>query len=174
MGDKETRMDLVDLKRLRLFRTLTESELRKIGERLSCVEMPKGVRVLEAGEPAQTLYIIHSGSVKVKTRLGRHVITLATMGAYEHFGDMALIDGQGSSADVETDEPSVFWLLHRHDFMHLIEDDHDIGRKLWRTLAEILTERLRRTTKTLYDYQRLQQDKMDNETFREFYKLCHT
>lgn len=164
----------LDLKRLRLFQSLTEEEVDRVRRCLSRTEAPAGVIVLQAGTPSSTLYLIQSGTVRVKNEINNQHVMLASLGPFEHFGDMALIDGKGSSATVETTEPCVFWRLERKDFLHLIEDEREIGRKLWRTLAEILNERLRRTTKTLNDYMKINRTLASNETFRELYNLCHS
>jgi CRP-like cAMP-binding protein len=164
----------IDLRRLRLFREMTEEELNRIFDHLERAEASAGTVILEGGQPGSTLFFIERGAVRVKNLVQGQTVVLATLGPHEHFGDMAVIDGKGSSATVETIEPSVFWCLSRPHFLHLIEDEREIGRKFWRALAEILSERLRFTNKTLNDYMRINQTLTENKTFRDFYKMCHS
>ena len=85
---------------------------------------------------ADTLYIIESGSVKI-TRLnedGREVI-LALLGPSEFFGEMALLDGQGRSANVMALEDTVLFNLIRRDFLDVLSRFPSISIQLLREMT---------------------------------------
>ncbi|MQY64302.1 MAG: cyclic nucleotide-binding domain-containing protein, partial [Calditrichaeota bacterium] len=103
---------------------------------------PKNTMIVIEEDRGDMLYIIESGSVKI-TRLdeeGREVI-LAILGSAEFFGEMALLDGQGRSANVMALEDTVLFTLHRRDFLDVLERFPSISIQLLREM----TSRLRKS-----------------------------
>ena len=100
----------------------------------------KGKMVVIEESMGRTFFLIKSGAVKV-TRMsddGREVI-LAMLGEGDFFGEMALLDGEGRSANVVTIDDSVLLSLQRGDFLYILESYPQIAIKL----LEELTSRIR-------------------------------
>lgn len=166
-------MALNDIRSMKLFAPLTDEECTQVAEKMSRLELPAGTVVLQAGEPSDSLYFIHSGSVQVLTAIADKQVQLATLGECEHFGDMAIVDGGGISATVQSAESVVLWVLSRKDFEGLA-DKPVLAYKLWRALAESLTDRMRSSNRAISNYVKINHNILTNETFRDFYKLCQS
>ena len=89
------------LRNVPIFTDLTDSDLTKIASKMVPRVYKKGQMILLEESMGETFFIITQGAVKV-TRLsadGREVI-LAILGESDFFGEMSLLDGEGSSANI--------------------------------------------------------------------------
>ena len=130
------------LREVPIFTELNDEDLNLIMEMTVRRAYPKNTMIVIEEDRGDTLYIIESGSVKI-TRLdeeGREVI-LAILGSAEFFGEMALLDGQGRSANVMALEDAVLFTLHRRDFLDVLERFPSISIQLLREM----TSRLRKS-----------------------------
>ena len=64
----------------------------------------------------------------------------------EYFGEVSFVDSGPRSATVIANEDSEIIEFNGQTFMRLIEDDKEIGYKVYRTLTQIFCYRLRDTT----------------------------
>ena len=123
-----------------LFHRLTPDERRGFAALVREQRYPRGALIVRQGDPGDALFIVRSGGVKVAVvgEDGREVI-LGTLGQGDHFGELALIDGQPRSAHVVAMEPTVLLVLRRDDFRRQVEQ---MPRVAWALLEE-LSRRLR-------------------------------
>jgi CRP/FNR family transcriptional regulator, cyclic AMP receptor protein len=135
-------MDIVDLVRaVPIFGELEDSEINKIAEiGINRRYTKNGIIFLEEEEGA-ALFIIISGEVKVVRTddEGKEVI-LSILGEGDFFGEMAILDGLPRSATVVSIDESELFMIHRRDFLHLIEKSPQVATSLLREL----TRRLRK------------------------------
>ena len=137
-----TRSEVIQVLRgIPLFSTLAKSDLREVAR--LCFEdvFESGKMILEQGEDAQLMVAIVSGRARV-THDGR---TVATVGAGDVVGEMALIDGLRRSAAVIAETSVEGITLHRTAFLKLLDSRPSIARKL----LAAQTARLRETNKKL-------------------------
>lgn len=130
------------LREVPIFTELDDEDLGLIMPMTVRRAYPKNTMIVIEEDRGDMLYIIESGRVKI-TRLdeeGREVI-LAILGSAEFFGEMALLDGQGRSANVMALEDSVLFTLHRRDFLDVLERFPSISIQLLREM----TSRLRKS-----------------------------
>ncbi|MEX2236479.1 MAG: patatin-like phospholipase family protein [Dehalococcoidia bacterium] len=137
---------LLALEQTPLFQGLTADEFAYLQERLAEVSLEPGAHLLEMGEEAPGLYVMRSGTtgVVVHGADGRDV-EVASLGAGECFGEIALLSGEPCSATVLARTPATAWFIGRQEFADLI----DKCPGLWRNLAGVLSQRLIRTTRRL-------------------------
>ena len=105
-----------------LFSDLSRTSLNKITEKMVSRSYYKEQMILIEESTGETFFIIHSGTVKI-TRMsddGREVI-LAILGEGDFFGEMALLDGEGRSANVVALENADVLTLQRSDFLDILE-----------------------------------------------------
>ncbi|MCH7496458.1 MAG: Crp/Fnr family transcriptional regulator [Candidatus Marinimicrobia bacterium] len=110
------------LREVPIFTELTERDMGLIMDMTVRRTYPRNTLIVIEEDKGDTLYLIESGSVKI-TRLneeGREVI-LAILGSAEFFGEMALLDGQGRSANVMAIEDTVLFTLNRRNFLDVLE-----------------------------------------------------
>ena len=99
-------MNKVDhLKNVPIFSDLSDSDLTKIASKMIPREYEKGKMILLEESQGETFFIIKSGAVKVTRQSddGREVI-LAILGESDFFGEMSLLDGEGRSANIVSNE----------------------------------------------------------------------
>jgi len=109
------------LREVPIFTELSDEDLSLVMQMTVKRSYPKSTMIVIEEDRGDTLYIIESGSVKI-TRLdeeGREVI-LAILGSSEFFGEMALLDGQGRSANVMAIEDATLFTLNRRDFLDVL------------------------------------------------------
>lgn len=124
-----------------LFRSLSAEELAIFAQLVRAREYAKGSVILFEDDPGDAFFLVRSGRVKVVLMAsdGREVI-LGILGVGEHFGELALIDGQPRSAHVIAMENASLFVLRREDFRQRVEQNPAVA---WALLLE-LSRRLRR------------------------------
>ncbi len=124
------------LKRVPIFSELTSKDLERISAVAHLRHYHKEQVILIEEEAGQTLFIVMSGQVKISriSEDGREVI-LAVMGEGDFFGELSLLDGHSRSANVTVIKDSEMLLIHREDFLNLVNDFPSIAINLLRELA---------------------------------------
>src|SRR4051812_17934647 len=129
------------LQRVPLFAELSGVELEQIGSVAIPRSYPKGVRVFHEGDHSDACYIVRSGDLRVtREHSDGRAIALATLGAGDIFGELAMLDGQARSASVETLSDSELLALPASDFRRLLAEHSRISVKLIIALTRRLRE----------------------------------
>jgi CRP-like cAMP-binding protein len=108
-------------------------ELAELGEMDSHVD---GDVMVREGDDADTFYVITSGHAVV-TRGGRRV---ATLGAGDYFGELALFDPGPRRATITAEGPTTVITLHRDAFRTALDDLPAIRDALLHGMAKRLHE----------------------------------
>ena len=131
MWNEPTAKDWADaLATLPLFARLSSRQLRRIAELARVKEYERGDVVIQVGEPGDALYVVLSGSAKV---VGRP--RARTLGLGDHFGEMALIDGEPRSVTVVAATPLQAMKLSHKPFLKLLRREPTIALALMAELA---------------------------------------
>ncbi|HEX7054714.1 MAG TPA: cyclic nucleotide-binding domain-containing protein [Burkholderiales bacterium] len=125
------------LQSVSLFQSLDESGLRALGERVRQRSLAAGQLVFKEGEPADSMYVVLSGSVKIFLRnaAGKEVI-LDTKRAGDYFGEM-MLDHRPRSASIMTLEDSQFAVISREDFQAFLRQHPEAAEKVILNLIRI-------------------------------------
>jgi len=126
----------LDLKTIWLFSSCTGSELRKIRGSLDEIAVPKGKVLVEEGRIGLEFFLIVTGKAAV-TRNGKRV---ATLGAGDHFGELALLDRRPRSATVVSETDMDVLVLSQRQFNGLLQSVPTIARKMLAAMANRLRE----------------------------------
>jgi CRP-like cAMP-binding protein len=89
------------------------------------------VMLVRQGESGDTFYVLLEGEAKV-VRNGRKI---ATLGAGEWFGELALLDPAPRDADVVTISPGVVCMLDAKSFRKLVTEMPNLTSRLLAGLA---------------------------------------
>lgn len=136
------------LSSIELFRGLSRADLRLLSQRMRLLRLPAQTLVIREGEATDSLYCIVRGLVRVFVgKEGGREVSLCTLGDGDHFGEIALLDGQGHSASVICVEPSELAVLDGADFHAFLAAEPERTGVLLRSLAQ----RLRRLTRQTRD-----------------------
>src|SRR5262249_38520162 len=135
-------MDVATLRSVPLFASLDSKATAELGEFLTIHDYPKTATIFHKGDPGDSMYLIDVGKVKITiTDADGAAVTLAELGPGDFFGDMAILDGQGRSANAIAVEDARVAKLTRGDFISFMRNDPRVTLELLTTL----TARLRRT-----------------------------
>lgn len=136
-----------------LFNGLTREEMEKVISLAREVAWGEGETIITEGELGETIYIIYTGAVKVSKRLtlpqfsdesGQSEKTLIHMEATEPIvvGEVAMLTKAERSATITATKACVALEIYGPDLGRLCESDTELGLKVMRNLAQILSERL--------------------------------
>ncbi len=104
-----------------LLALLPEPTLEALARSAVQVEAAAGEAVIREGEPGELFYIVESGEVEV-TKEGRHV---ATLGAGDYFGEIALLRDVPRTATVTAKSETVLQALDRATFVPAVTGQGD-------------------------------------------------
>jgi len=137
------------LQQVEIFQGLTPEELETLSATSTSRSFPKNTVVIHENDPADSLFVIESGKVKVycSDKNGKEFI-MNTQGTGDYFGELALLDDSTRSASVRTVEKSSFCIIYKEDFNRVLDEHPNIGRKLVRNLAQ----RVRKLTPEFMTY----------------------
>lgn len=127
---------LEHLRSLRLFRGCTTKELEHIDRLTDEVNVEAGNRIVEQGSAAHEAFVIVAGTAKVV--IGLEAIT--ELGAGQHFGELALLDGGPRTASVDAVTDMTLLVIHRPAFMGLLDELPGLSRRIMATMATIIRD----------------------------------
>jgi CRP-like cAMP-binding protein len=119
------------LKRAPLFEGLSRKELVELARISDDLEVPAGKVLCREGEVGHEFFVIIDGEVEV-TRNGKR---MATRGAGEFIGEIALLAETRRTATVTAKTPLRLFVLTRSDFRRLVNENRNVEGKVLRTLA---------------------------------------
>jgi len=131
--------------------------VRKIVEIVDTIEVPKNTRIIEEGSVGTEMYILHSGEVEIQkfTRAGdQYTVAKLHAALNVFFGELALIDNDRRSASVTALSDSILITITKRNFDMLGLRAPEIVLPITRSIARILSKRLRKTTNdmlTIFD-----------------------
>jgi uncharacterized membrane protein len=135
-------MDAANLRSVPLFSSLDSKATAELGEYLTIHDYPRSATIFRTGDPGDAMYLIDVGKVRINiTDADGAVVTLAELGPGDFFGEMAMLDGQGRSANAMATEDARVAKLTRKDFLSFMRSDPRVTLEL----LTALTARLRRT-----------------------------
>ncbi len=136
------------LRSIPLFEGLSSEQLAKVASLVAVRQYPARAVVVSQGEPANALFGIMRGRLKVVSSGpdGRDTV-LGIMGQGEVFGEVALLDGGTRSATCTAVEPCELMAIDREPFLELLEQSPGIAVKL----LHVLSGRLRRLSQRSED-----------------------
>jgi len=133
--------EIVLLRNIQLFSSLTDQELRKISAKIRIRTFKKNQTILREEDTNEYMYTILSGRVKViqTTEDGRETI-IAMHKTGDFFGEMSLIDGKTMPATVLALEETTTAIISKSEFTYLITTQEKVREKLLVMLCSRLRE----------------------------------
>jgi len=103
---------------------------------------PAGRVVFERGSPADGLYIVISGGVRV---VGDNGSTVASLGPGDFFGELSLLLGTAHQHGVYVDEAAELMIVPKEKFDELMTSNPELGRHIRRKAEERMTASAQRS-----------------------------
>ena len=127
------RSDKVELlQNIPLFSRLSQRQLNTVAKYADVVERRKGAVLAKQGAQGMEAILIVDGRARVEGD-GK---AIAELGPGDVVGEMSVIDGKPRSATVIAETPMNLLVLHRRDFVSLMETVPGLQRQLLVTLCE--------------------------------------
>ena len=124
------------LKSVPYFCGLSIAELHSIKEVIFEKTLQRGELVLIEGEPAEVLYLVASGAVKVfKTSAEGKEQILNIVRPGESFNDVSIFDGGPNPASVQAMGPVVLYGIRRSDLEIILRDHPQVALNVTKVLA---------------------------------------
>ena len=129
-----------------LFRGLSPDERKSLVARARVRTFSTGDTIFLMGSPGDNMMAVLNGNVRISVPSpeGKEIV-LAIMHPGEVFGEIALLDGKGRSADAKAMSACSLAILERRDVLAFF--DHYPGA--WFGLVQVLCQRLRISTEQL-------------------------
>lgn len=127
------------LRKTRLFGDLDPDALARLADRAIERTYKKGQLIFYQGDPAEALFVVIEGRVKVVvvSEEGDEML-LVTLQPVDVFGEVALIDGEPRSASAETLEQTRVLVLTRATFLEALRQSPAMTEPLLRSLGAVL------------------------------------
>ena len=121
------------------FSGLAGDDLETIAEHAFLESFKRGALIITEGDPADALYVVISGRVKVflGSDDGKEVV-LTVLVAGECFGEIALLDEEPRSASVAAMEQTKLLVIRRDNFLELLQGNPILARSMIRSLAHLV------------------------------------
>ncbi len=125
----------------------SREEIERISKHMTVQDYAKGEYVFRENDARNYLAFIIKGRVDIvkegPDELEQAVITLK---AGTHFGEMAFVDGRPRSASAMARDDVTLLTLSPANFERILAESPDVGVKMLKKIATLLSRRLRLTT----------------------------
>jgi small-conductance mechanosensitive channel/CRP-like cAMP-binding protein len=118
-----------------IFTALTKEERAALAEKLKHKLYEPGEILLEPGVVLSSLFVIASGVLSVVHREGARWAEILRLGPGDHFGEIALLTGEGSLGRITALTPTVVYELPKADLAPILEARPQVAHELSRVLA---------------------------------------
>lgn len=131
-----------------LFGKLSPGEIDSLISYARIERYPAGREIFAKGSPGLSLMAVLRGNIKISSPSdeGKEIL-FNIINAGEIFGEIGVLDGEERSADAIAMTDCELMIVHRRDFLHLLENRAD----LCMILLRILCQRLRQTSEQVED-----------------------
>jgi CRP-like cAMP-binding protein len=142
--DREQARRAPFLARSPLFAGLPRRLLRRLATRFLEKAYDSGDVVFHQGDPGRALFVVVEGTVEITQSTPRGDQVVATLGAGDAFGELALIDESPRSGSAVIAEPARLLILYKTDFDALMTVEARIAVIVLRNLSRVLATYVRR------------------------------
>jgi CRP/FNR family transcriptional regulator, cyclic AMP receptor protein len=123
---------VVELRHAKLLEGLPESELRSLEKQMKTVHHPAGHEIVVKGDNGVGFMIILDGTVTVETVQGK----ARKLGPGDSFGEMALLDHEGRSANIKADTDVSLATIPEWNFKPFLKEHPEVAYRLLQVLSQ--------------------------------------
>jgi CRP/FNR family cyclic AMP-dependent transcriptional regulator len=147
-------MNPEDLKHIAVLQSIESDALARLAAALEKKEYSEGQPVFSEGDPADAMYFIQKGCIRIEKRASGSVQkTLAVLEAGDYFGEMALFEQKPRSASAVAAGPATIVCLSKPAFDELHKKSSAAGFNVLFAMIRTSSDRIRRlsTEVVVYD-----------------------
>lgn len=134
MARKDNKLDA--LARVKLFSACSKKDLGVLSRVSDEVDLPAGTTLVKEGTTGHEFYLILDGTASVR----RNNKKIASLGAGQYFGEMALLDRGPRSATVVADSDIKVLVIGQREFNGVLDEVPGLAHKLLTGMAARLRE----------------------------------
>ena len=123
---------MLEIKQAKLFQGLPESELRSLEKQMKTVTHPAGHEIVVKGENGVGFMVILDGTVTVTTVQGK----ARKLGPGDSFGEMALLDHEGRSANIKADTDVSLATIPEWSFKPFLKEHPEVAYRMLQLLSQ--------------------------------------
>lgn len=135
------------LREIPLFHSLSEKEILKVKDLMYERTFDAGEYIFHMNQPGAAMFFVKEGDVKIILPADdeRDKTEVAEFSKGNFFGELALLDNSPRSASALADTHTKLEAIFRGDFENLMSKDPMLSSKLYRQLATIIGQRLKKS-----------------------------
>jgi hypothetical protein len=137
-GPGESMKELIALKRVPLFSTLTLEQLASIDRLMVTRHYVKGESIFRKGDVGAELYVVLEGEVRIHLDHDGHEVTLAKHGPSKVVGEMSVFDDQPRSASAQAVENTTVRVLRRDRMQAIVHEHPEVLLEFVKNLSQRL------------------------------------
>ena len=137
-GAGDSMKDLIALKKVPLFATLTLEQLSSIDRLMVTRHYHAGEHIFKAGDLSSELYVILEGEVRIHRDDGLRHVTLAKLGANSVMGEMAPFTEQPRSAGAQAVVATVARVLRKDRLKAILHEHPEVLLEVIKNLSQRL------------------------------------
>jgi CRP/FNR family transcriptional regulator, cyclic AMP receptor protein len=126
------------LRRVPYFADIEPAKLKLLAFMSERVAFDPGMRLFRQGDPGDAAYLIISGEAEVSAETPSGPVLLATLGANEIVGDMAILGNVPRSATVRAKTRLITLRISKEPFMRMVREFPAMAVSMMQELAERL------------------------------------
>jgi CRP/FNR family cyclic AMP-dependent transcriptional regulator len=139
------------LRRVKALADLSDDQLIRFAHFMEPQTVPQWAHIVKQGETDDGMYLVLEGELRVRLMIGGKETILATLGAGECFGEIALFDQGPRSADVVSNKMSVLLKITAEAFDRLRCDAPELSAPILFSISKTLAARIRADNKRIKD-----------------------
>lgn len=137
------------LRSITIFSELTNTEMNLMADQMHVLRSgPNGV-IFKENDPGDFVCFVVDGTLSVLKTTGGTEKTIAELKAGHSIGEMAVVGNFPRSATVKSISDATLLTLKRDRLNTICEDHPHIGVKVFKAIAKLLSQHLRRTSENL-------------------------
>jgi hypothetical protein len=137
-GLDEHMKELIALKRVPLFSTLTLEQLASIDRLMVTRRYAKGEPIFRKGDVGAELYVVIEGEIRIHLDHDGHQVTLATLGIGKVVGEMSVFDEQPRSAAAQANADTTVRVLRRDRMQAIVHEHPEVLLEFVKNLSQRL------------------------------------
>jgi len=137
-GTGDTMKDLIALKKVPLFATLTLEQLASIDRLMVTRHYEKGEVIFKWGDFSSELYVVLEGEVRIHRDNGPRELTLAKIGPSSVMGEMAPFTDQPRTASAQATIPTTVRVLRKDRLNAILQEHPEVLLEVIKNLSQRL------------------------------------
>jgi len=133
---------VAELRGFERFQPYSNQELEVFVGFCDVVEAAKGDLIIKKGDLSDAMFLVLSGQVQARLRVGGHDNPLGTMHPGEIFGEVAMLSQTARTADVLAEVPSRLLRLTSDGFREMMTNHSALAAKILFNMSRLLAIRL--------------------------------